>query len=114
MRKVVLHRMGMIFLLLVLITSLLFCFKLILQGFLSDECTISDVFGAAIAMIFLLLFTCIIPVIYRFFRRGFGKKPAIMTISNGQNEVQAEYKLKLPIDNSIKMGEDGLPDGAFC
>jgi hypothetical protein len=113
MRKVVFYRARMIFLLVVLVACIGLSLKLILQGFLSENCSVNDVFGAAIATIFILLFVCVMPVIYRFFRNGFSKKPAIMSIAKDEG-TQVEYNFKhKSSEGSIILGEDGLPENAF-
>jgi len=92
MKKVAFYRVRMSLLLAILVSCIGVSLALMFKGFLSEDCSANDVFGAAIATIFMLLFVCIIPVVYRYFRNGFSKKPAIVSLFKEAKEIREEYR----------------------
>jgi len=109
MRKVAFYRVRMSLLLAILLGCNGVSLALIFKGFLSEECSANDVFGAAIATIFMLLFVCVIPAVYRFFRNGFSKKPAIVSLL--KKEIREEYHFSRRTRKAQVTVKEGLADG---
>ena len=100
MRKVAFYRVRMGMLLAALVGCLIVSLALIFKGFLSEECSAKDVFEAPIATVFILLFICIMPTVYRFFKNGFSKKPAIVSLLRKEvRQIREEYRLSRDADD---------------
>jgi hypothetical protein len=107
MRKVTFYRVRMSLLLAVLLGCIGVSLALIFRGFLTEDCSVNDVFGAAIATIFMLLFVCILPAAYRYFRNGFSKKPAIVSLLKEAKEIRAEYRINRRAEKASSIIEEG-------